>query len=85
MISVMLVAGLLAHRENGFFVFRDGYEYVLVLAVACLALSPPRHGSRRWPDGCPTAQGPGCSTGRGGCPVDASTARSWGLIDRVAL
>jgi len=37
-ISVMLVAGLLAHRKNGFFVFRDGYEYVLVLAVACVAL-----------------------------------------------
>jgi putative oxidoreductase len=37
-ISVMLVAGLLAHRKNGFFVFRDGYEYVLVLAVICLAL-----------------------------------------------
>ncbi|WP_040800813.1 DoxX family protein [Nocardia higoensis] len=37
-ISVMLVAGLLAHRKNGFFVFREGYEYVLVLAVACLAL-----------------------------------------------
>ena len=37
-ISVMLVAGLLAHRKNGFFVFRDGYEYVLVLAVACLLL-----------------------------------------------
>ena len=38
-ISVMLVAGLLAHRPNGFFVFRDGYEYVLVLSVACLALA----------------------------------------------
>jgi putative oxidoreductase len=37
-ISVMLVAGLLAHRPNGFFVFKDGYEYVLVLAVLCLAL-----------------------------------------------
>ncbi|WP_067864882.1 DoxX family protein [Nocardia shimofusensis] len=37
-ISVMLVAGLLAHRKNGFFVFREGYEYVLTLAVACLAL-----------------------------------------------
>ena len=31
------VAGLLAHRRNGFFVFRDGYEYVLVLSVVCLA------------------------------------------------
>jgi putative oxidoreductase len=38
-ISVMLVAGLLAHRRNGFFVFKDGYEYVLVIAVACLALA----------------------------------------------
>jgi putative oxidoreductase len=37
-ISVMLVAGLLAHRKNGFFVFKDGYEYVLLLAVVCLML-----------------------------------------------
>ena len=38
-ISVMMVAGLLAHRKNGFFVFKDGYEYVLVLSVVCLALA----------------------------------------------
>lgn len=38
-ISVMLVAGLLAHRPNGFFVFKDGYEYVLTLAVVALALA----------------------------------------------
>jgi putative oxidoreductase len=38
-ISVMLIAGLLAHRPNGFFVFRDGYEYVLVITVVCLALA----------------------------------------------
>src|ERR1700733_853366 len=38
-ISVMLVAGLLAHRKNGFFVFRDGYEYVLLVSVAALALA----------------------------------------------
>jgi putative oxidoreductase len=38
-VSVMLVAALLAHRPNGFFVFRDGYEYVLVLAVVSLALA----------------------------------------------
>ncbi|MGD6749643.1 DoxX family protein [Streptomyces sp. BH105] len=38
-ISVMLVAGLLAHRANGFFVMKDGYEYVLVLGVGCLALA----------------------------------------------
>src|SRR5579859_3289390 len=38
-ISVMLIAGLLAHRKNGFFVFRDGYEYVLVLCVVSVALA----------------------------------------------
>lgn len=38
-ISVMLVAGLLAHRPNGFFVFKEGYEYVLTLAVVALALA----------------------------------------------
>jgi len=37
-VSVMLVAGLLAHRPNGFFVFKDGYEYVLMLAAVSLAL-----------------------------------------------
>jgi putative oxidoreductase len=37
--SVMMIAGLLAHRPNGFFVFRDGYEYVLVLWVTSLALA----------------------------------------------
>jgi putative oxidoreductase len=38
-ISVMLIAGLLAHRPNGFFVFREGFEYVLVLGVVCVALA----------------------------------------------
>jgi putative oxidoreductase len=38
-VSIMLVAGLLAHRTNGFFVFRDGYEYVLVLSVVSLVLA----------------------------------------------
>ncbi|MCX4090761.1 DoxX family protein [Nocardia sp. alder85J] len=37
-VSVMLVAGLLAHRPNGFFVFKEGYEYVLVLAVVAVAI-----------------------------------------------
>jgi len=37
-IAVMLVAGLLAHRKNGFFVFEEGYEYVLVLAVVSLVI-----------------------------------------------
>ncbi|MFF7734502.1 DoxX family membrane protein [Streptomyces sp. NPDC007984] len=37
-LSVMLVAGLLAHRPHGFFVFKEGWEYVLVLAVLSMAL-----------------------------------------------
>ncbi|MFF8450040.1 DoxX family protein [Streptomyces leeuwenhoekii] len=37
-LSVMLVAGLLAHRPHGFFVFEEGYEYVLVLGVLAVAL-----------------------------------------------
>jgi putative oxidoreductase len=38
-IAIMLVAGLLAHRPNGFFIFREGYEYVLVLGTMVLALA----------------------------------------------
>jgi len=38
-VAVMLVAGLLAHRRNGFFVFKDGYEYVLVLATVSVAVA----------------------------------------------
>lgn len=36
--ATCLVAWVTAHRANGFFVFRDGYEYVLVLAVVALLL-----------------------------------------------
>lgn len=38
-VGVMTVAGIAAHRPNGFFVFKDGYEYVLNLAVAASALA----------------------------------------------
>jgi len=38
-IGVMAVAGVVAHRSNGFFVFRDGYEYVLFIAVSALAVA----------------------------------------------
>jgi putative oxidoreductase len=38
-IGVMAVAGVAVHRSNGFFVFRDGYEYVLFVAVAALAVA----------------------------------------------
>ena len=37
-LSVMLVAGLLYHRTNGFFIFKEGYEYVLALGVTALVL-----------------------------------------------
>jgi putative oxidoreductase len=39
-VGVMLVAFLINHRPNGFFIFRpgEGYEYVLNLGVAGLAL-----------------------------------------------
>ncbi|MEV6876484.1 DoxX family protein [Amycolatopsis sp. NPDC051128] len=38
-IGTMAVAGITAHRANGFFVFKDGYEYVLMIAVICVALA----------------------------------------------
>ena len=39
--GVMLVALIVNHRKNGFFIFRpgEGYEYVLNLAVACFAVA----------------------------------------------
>lgn len=38
-IGTMTVAGIAAHRRNGLFVFKDGYEYVLLVAVVCLAIA----------------------------------------------
>jgi putative oxidoreductase len=38
-VGVMLVAGVVAHRRNGFFVFKDGYEYVLVLALGAIVIA----------------------------------------------
>lgn len=38
-IGVMTVAGVTAHRKNGFFVFQEGYEYVLLVAVVCAAVA----------------------------------------------
>jgi putative oxidoreductase len=37
-VGVMLVAALLAHRPNGFFVFKEGWEYVMILAVVAVVL-----------------------------------------------
>ena len=36
-IGVMVVAGWTVHRSNGFFILKEGWEYVFVLAVAALA------------------------------------------------
>ncbi|MBX6390026.1 MAG: DoxX family protein [Frankia sp.] len=39
-IGIMVVAGITAHRKNGFFVFKpgQGYEYVLMIACVCAAI-----------------------------------------------
>lgn len=34
-VGTMTVAGVTAHFKNGFFVFKEGYEYVLMIAVVC--------------------------------------------------
>ena len=38
-IGIMLTAFATVHRPNGFFIFRDGYEYVLVVAAALTSLA----------------------------------------------
>jgi len=38
-IGPMVVAGITAHRKNGFFVFKDGWEYVLMIAVIAAAVA----------------------------------------------
>lgn len=41
MVGVMVVAFVINHRKNGFFIFRpgEGYEYVMTLTFAALALA----------------------------------------------
>jgi putative oxidoreductase len=38
-VGLMSVAAIVAHRPNGFFVFKEGYEYVLMIAVIAVAVS----------------------------------------------
>ncbi|CUU60201.1 putative oxidoreductase [Parafrankia irregularis] len=40
-IGTMVVAGITAHRTNGFFIFKpgQGYEYVLMIAVVCAGIA----------------------------------------------
>lgn len=37
-VGAMVIAGITVHRRNGFFVFRDGYEYVLMISVVCAVI-----------------------------------------------
>ncbi|MDQ3762862.1 MAG: DoxX family protein [Actinomycetota bacterium] len=37
-VGAMVIAGVTAHRPNGFFVFKDGYEYVLMISVVCAVI-----------------------------------------------
>ncbi len=39
LIGVMTVAGWTVHRHNGFFIIREGWEYVFVLAVTGLVIA----------------------------------------------
>lgn len=38
-VALMFVAAWTVHRENGFFIVREGWEYNLVLAVAAVAVA----------------------------------------------
>ncbi|MGH3799208.1 MAG: DoxX family protein [Pseudonocardiaceae bacterium] len=37
-VGTMVTAGITAHRRNGFFVFKEGYEYVLMIGVVCAVI-----------------------------------------------
>lgn len=37
-VGTMVVAGVTTHRRHGFFVFKEGYEYVLMIAVVCAVI-----------------------------------------------
>ena len=39
MVGVMVVAGYVAHRKNGFFIVKDGWEYNFVLAIVGVAVA----------------------------------------------
>lgn len=37
-VGTMVTAGITTHRRNGFFVFKEGYEYVLMIGVVCAVI-----------------------------------------------
>jgi putative oxidoreductase len=38
-VALMLVAAWTVHRQNGFFIVKEGWEYNMVLAVAAVAVA----------------------------------------------
>lgn len=38
-VAVMVVAAVTTHLKNGFFIIKEGYEYVFVLAVCCVVIA----------------------------------------------
>jgi len=38
-VGLMLVAGYVVHRSNGFFIVSEGWEYTFILAVAAVAIA----------------------------------------------
>lgn len=68
LIAVMLVAGLGVHRSGGFFAYKGGYEYTLVLGAVALALA---------------FTGPGALSLDRAVGIDASGA-AWGATALVA-
>src|ERR1700737_1143557 len=56
-VGIMSVAGIVVHRRNGFFITKEGYEYVLVIALTASGVAVigpgPRsldHGLFGWHD-----------------------------------
>jgi putative oxidoreductase len=39
LIGLMVVAGWTVHRNNGFFITKEGWEYILVLTVVAMAIA----------------------------------------------
>ena len=39
LIGLMVVAGWTVHRNNGFFIIKEGWEYIFVLAVVAMTIA----------------------------------------------
>jgi putative oxidoreductase len=82
-VGTMVVAGVTAHRRNGFFVFKDGYEYVLMIAVVCAALALVGPGSvsvdklAGWDDALAGPVGIAIAVGGGVVGAAALLAATW--------